>query len=119
MDTNILPTLKVDVLFQRLIRPAKKKDLAKLERSLVAEGCKSPISVWKGTIVDGHKRYEICKRRGISFATIEMPFACRESAIAWIGDDTPAQFFTHLRTSLLRDSEKHLREQYWLFARWE
>ena len=36
-----------------------------------------------------------------------------------IGDDTPAQFFTHLRTSLLRDSEKHLREQYWLFARWE
>ena len=84
MDTNNLPPLKVDALFQRLIRPAKKKDLAKLERSLVAEGCKSPISVWKGTIVDGHKRYEICRRKGISFTTMEMPFACRESAIAWI-----------------------------------
>lgn len=36
-----------------------------------------------------------------------------------IGDDTPAQFLAHLLTSFLRDSAKHLREQYWLFARWE
>lgn len=84
MDTNNLPALKVDAIFQRLIRPAKKKDLAKLEKSLVAEGCNTPISVWKGTIVDGHKRYEICKRRGIPFTTTEMPFACREAVIAWI-----------------------------------
>lgn len=84
MDTKNLPTLKVDTLFQRLIRPAKKKDHAKLEKSLVTEGCNTPISVWKGIIVDGHKRYEICRRRGIPFSTIEMPFTCREAALAWI-----------------------------------
>lgn len=84
MDIKSLPTLKVDALFQQLIRPAKKKDLAKLEKSLVTEGCKNPISVWKSTIIDGHKRYEICKRCGIAFTTVTMPFECREAAIAWI-----------------------------------
>lgn len=36
-----------------------------------------------------------------------------------IGDNTLAQFHIHLPTPLLRNSAKHLREQYWLFARWE
>ncbi len=84
MDINTPQQLKTDKDFKNLIRPLRRQDHLKLEKSIRTEGCKNPIIVWNGIIVDGHKRYEICLKYGISFEIEEMDFICKQEAIAWI-----------------------------------
>lgn len=76
--------LKTDEEFKHLIRPLRRREYAQLEQNILADGCRGPIVVWNDVIVDGHNRYEICVRHGISFETKDMEFECREAAIAWI-----------------------------------
>ena len=79
-----IPELKIDRDFKNLIRPLRKKEYAQLEANILKDGCLDPIITWRGYIVDGHNRYEICKRHKIPFQTVEMQFSCHEEAIAWI-----------------------------------
>lgn len=76
--------LKTDEEFKHLIRPLRQREYTQLEQNILSDGCRDPIVVWNGVIVDGHNRYEICMRHGVPFATKEMEFECREAAIAWI-----------------------------------
>lgn len=76
--------LKIDEEFQTLIRPLKRKEFLQLEENILADGCRDPIIVWKGIIIDGHNRYEICARHNIPFEIVDKDFTCREEAIAWI-----------------------------------
>jgi len=57
--------------FQNLIPPLSSEELSLLEVSLKYEGCRDPLVVWHNTIIDGHHRYAICIKHGISFNTIE------------------------------------------------
>jgi len=84
MYTYAVKELKIDEEFKNLIRPLFKQEYLQLEANLLADGCRNPITVWNGVIVDGHNRYEICRKHGIPFETEEMYFDCREEAIAWI-----------------------------------
>lgn len=45
-----------------------------LEKSILEKGylASNPIIVWKGYIIDGHARYNICKRNGVDFNYIEL-----------------------------------------------
>ena len=76
--------LKTDEEFKHLIRPLRQREYTQLEQNILSDGCRDPIVVWNGVIVDGHNRYEICMRYDIPFAVKEMEFECREAAIAWI-----------------------------------
>lgn len=76
--------LRIDREFQNLIRPLFKGEYMQLEANLIADGCRTPISVWNGVIVDGHNRYKICTAHQIPFAVEEMSFSCREEVIVWI-----------------------------------
>ena len=84
MDESKTPELTVDCEFRDLIRPLLKDEYRHLEAALLADGCREPITVWKGIIVDGHNRYEICRRLGIPFEVRERHFDNREEAIIWI-----------------------------------
>lgn len=84
MEEKSLKTLKIDPQFKNLIRPLQKKEYLQLEENLLADGCRDPLITWKGFIIDGHNRYEICMRHGIPFNVVEMDFICREEAVAWI-----------------------------------
>lgn len=84
MKKKHLRILKIDPQFKNLIRPLHKKEYLQLEANLLADGCRDPLIVWNGILVDGHNRYEICTRHQIPFAIIEMDFACRDEAVAWI-----------------------------------
>ena len=84
MDDSKAPELTVDREFRDLIRPLLKDEYRHLEAALLADGCREPITVWKGIIVDGHNRYEICRRLGIPFDIRERHFDNREEAIIWI-----------------------------------
>ena len=84
MDDSKNSDLTVDSEFRDLIRPLLKDEYRRLEENLLADGCREPIIIWKGVIVDGHNRYEICTRLGIPFRTQERHFDNREEVISWI-----------------------------------
>ena len=79
-----LRALRIDRQFKDLIRPLYKKEYYQLEENIIAEGCRDPIIIWNGIIIDGHNRYAICMRHNIPFFVEEKVFTCREEAIAWI-----------------------------------
>ena len=84
MSEKKLYILRIEKEFKNLIRPLKREEYIQLEDNILNEGCRDPIVVWHYTIIDGHNRYEICKRHQIPFNILEMEFECKEAAIAWI-----------------------------------
>lgn len=84
MSEKKLYILRIEKEFKNLIRPLKREEYIQLEDNILNEGCRDPIVVWHYTIIDGHNRYEICKRHQIPFHILEMEFECKEAAIAWI-----------------------------------
>ena len=77
-------SLVVDEEFAALIPPMSTDEFEELERSILAEGCRDPIVVWRGVIVDGHTRYRICQAHHLPFTGKEMEFSDRDEAKAWI-----------------------------------
>ena len=84
MTEKKLYQLKIDPDFRDIICPMTQAERLQLEDNLLADGCREPLIVWNGTIIDGHNRYEICHRHKIPFAIRELQFDCKEAAIAWI-----------------------------------
>lgn len=60
---------QIDSEFKRLSVPLSSEEERGLENSMLHEGCKEPIAVWHGCILDGHKRYEICSYEEIESMT--------------------------------------------------
>lgn len=79
-----LHQLGIDPTFRDLIHPLSKDEFRRLESSIIAEGCREALITWNGVIVDGHNRYDICRRQGIPFLITERDFDSKEDAISWI-----------------------------------
>lgn len=75
---------QIDPEFKRLSVPLSPEEENRLENSLLREGCREPIVVWHGCILDGHKRYEICNYEEIEYETVEMNFATKDDALLWV-----------------------------------
>jgi len=76
--------LMIDPEFESLIMPLKPDEYAELEKSILEEGCRDPITTWKGAIVDGHNRYTICRKHSLEFKTVERDFESRDDAKVWM-----------------------------------
>lgn len=76
-----LITLQV---FEDLTVPISDSEENELASSLIREGCKEPITVWQGVILDGHKRYKICSLEHIDFSVEEIKCETEEEAIIWV-----------------------------------
>ncbi len=76
--------MKIDEEFKNLIPKLSNEELKQLEENIIEEGCREAIVLWDNTIVDGHNRYEICKRHNIDFKTINKEFTNREEVKMWI-----------------------------------
>lgn len=76
--------LNIDKEFETLIPQLTLEEYQQLEKNLVRDGCREPLVVWNGTIIDGHNRYKICRKRGIEFQVKEMEFDDRQAVIEWI-----------------------------------
>ena len=74
----------VDPEFQSRIPPMRSEELANLEENIRSDGCREPLVVLDGVILDGHHRYEICTRLGIPFEVVEAACPDREAALDWI-----------------------------------
>ena len=58
--------LTIDPEFKNLIPPLTSEEYAGLEESILAEGCRDSLVAWHGILIDGHNRYEICEKYGIT-----------------------------------------------------
>ncbi|MGZ8339118.1 MAG: hypothetical protein ACXW2U_05335 [Telluria sp.] len=64
-------SLHIDPELKAWIDPLSSDEYALLEASIQQDGCRDPLVVWGGYLLDGHNRYEICQKHGIEFATYE------------------------------------------------
>ena len=89
--------LIIDPEFRGLIRPLDVDEQQRLEASLLVEGCRDALLVWRGILVDGHNRHEICLRLGIPFRIQELslPDDTHEGAMAWAIDNQLARRNLH------------------------
>lgn len=77
--------LEIDPELQAWIDPLTPSELGQLEASIVRDGCRDPLVVWGGYLLDGHNRYAICQRHGVEFATYEQSgLATKEDAKIWM-----------------------------------
>jgi hypothetical protein len=76
--------LKIDPEFQSLIFPLADSEKELLEKSLIEEGCRDALIIWRGILLDGHHRFEICQRYEIEFETREIELEDRATAKIWI-----------------------------------
>jgi len=77
-------TIHIDPDFRALIPPLSPEERATLEANLQADGCRDPLVVWQGVLLDGHNRYDLCTVHGIPYQTVEQSCADRNAAKAWI-----------------------------------
>ena len=78
---------KVDKEFAALIAPLTAEERQQLETNLIAHGCRDALVVWRGLLIDGHNRLEICNRHGLPYDTAEIELPDRESAKLWIEEN--------------------------------
>ena len=76
--------IKIDSEFRSLIPPLSKEERSQLEENIKQDGCRDPLVVWNGLLIDGHNRYEICKASGIQFETFEIELDDKQAAKNWI-----------------------------------
>jgi hypothetical protein len=78
--------IKIDPEFKALAPPLSTEERQGLERSIVeAGGARDPLVTWKGVLLDGHNRHEICTEHGLAFDTVEAGgVKTRQDARVWI-----------------------------------
>lgn len=69
--------------FENLIPLLSEEEYKLLEESIIKEGCREPLMLWKGILIDGHHRHSICRKRNISFKTHNLNVANRDEALMW------------------------------------
>lgn len=83
--------IRIDPEFKSLIPPLTTDDRQRLEASIKTEGCRDPLVLWGGILVDGHNRYDICKAHDIPFQTVSKDFNDRNEAMLWMIDNQLAR----------------------------
>jgi phage N-6-adenine-methyltransferase len=76
--------IQIDPEFRALIPPLSDDERMLLEENLLRDGCRDPLVLWNGTLLDGHNRYDICTKHGLFFETVEIALPNREAAEDWI-----------------------------------
>ena len=84
-----MPDLIINNRFKSLIPPQRPDEHQLLEDSLLKNGYDPayPVIFWNQMIIDGHNRYEICKKQNIPFTTSEKFFDNEHDVINWIIDN--------------------------------
>ncbi|HQF17465.1 MAG TPA: hypothetical protein PLI05_10410 [Methanotrichaceae archaeon] len=81
-----MPIPMVDPQLECLIPPLTNSEYEALVANISRDGCREPLTIWKGhnTILDGHKRYRICKELDITFDVVEVDLPNPIAAKIWI-----------------------------------
>jgi len=105
-------TIQIDDEFRALIPPLSAEERAQLEDNLQRDGCRDPLVVWNGILLDGHNRYEICQALGLDFRTISIVLEDRDAAADWIDtNQLGRRNLTPDQASLLRGRRYNRQKQ--------
>lgn len=74
----------INETYRKRIPPLQPEEHALLEKSIIDENCKNPITLWNKTVVDGHNRYDICKKYGIDIKATDIEFTDIEECLDFI-----------------------------------
>lgn len=78
--------LNIDPDFLALHIPSTDEKVRHLEEDIKKHGVTHPLCTWHGILLDGHKRYRICRKNNIDFPTKDMYFDSKLDASEWICD---------------------------------
>jgi len=80
--------LTIDETIRRTLIPLREDELQLLEQSVLSEGIRDPLVVWNRNgeyvLLDGHHRYQLAQKHGLSFSTVEMEFDDESHAVQWV-----------------------------------
>jgi N6-adenosine-specific RNA methylase IME4 len=79
-----VPVITIDPEFQALIPPLRPEELAQLETNVLADGIRDPLVVWGEVLIDGHNRYGLAQKHGLTYQVVQRDFADRDAAVLWI-----------------------------------
>jgi hypothetical protein len=68
---------------KNLLPPLTDAEFTGLEESILTDGCLSPLVVWNNILVDGHHRYEICRKHQIPYAVKNVELDSLQDAKFW------------------------------------
>lgn len=77
-------TISIDEEFKSLIPPLSDLERLQLQENLEKDGCRDPLITWRGILIDGHNRYDICERLGLEYTTREIVLSDRDSVKQWM-----------------------------------
>ena len=114
--------LKIDPDFKNLIAPLPEDEYAQLEQNILRDGkCRDTIKIWRGFILDGHNRHQICKKHGLPYSVEKLRLSSKTDAKLWIAENqlgrrnlTKAQRIdiASRKAAILRDTAKKHNEPY-------
>ncbi len=81
--------LKIDPELKDLLPPLTDEEYKQLEKNIVENGFDKnfPIMEWHGFIVDGHNRYNICKKHNITdYVVGTLAYDTKEEVMEWMLD---------------------------------
>ena len=76
--------VKTDKEFSRFVPKLTDAEYEQLEKNIVRDGCREPLSLWKGRLLDGHYRYSICRKHKIEFKTVNIKLSSKHEATVWV-----------------------------------
>ena len=74
----------IDEEFRILLPTIDGETFRLLEENILQHGCRDPLVLWNGILIDGYNRYKICRHHNIPFTTVHMEFDSREEVLIWI-----------------------------------
>lgn len=77
-------SITIDPEFQALIPPLTDDEFRQLKENCVKDGIRDALVTWNGILIDGHNRFKIAAKHGLSWTEKKMEFPDRDAVIAWI-----------------------------------
>lgn len=74
----------IDPAFRAQIPALTPEERKQLEENILAHGCRDPLVLWRGILLDGHNRHEICTQHNVPFRVVKVDLPDREAAEDWI-----------------------------------
>jgi N6-adenosine-specific RNA methylase IME4 len=76
--------IKISEELKKYLIPLKEEEYLQLEENIKSDGCRDPLVLWGELLIDGHNRYEICTKHGITFKTETLQFADELDVKEWM-----------------------------------
>lgn len=76
--------MQINEAFKSLIPPLSPDEYRQLEENILSDGIRDPLVLWGDTLIDGHNRYEIARKHGLTFQTVKREFDSEGAAQRWV-----------------------------------